>query len=131
MVECCLFVLTIMAIQSSFLLQIIIWFGMEEETDFEQEVVDTFPFEFDETDALLANSLKNESHYVGKKLSTDKRVPGRIGEPEFYEFWRDTLRAPEFVLTTLREGYRFPFREHPPSSMDWNNRFICFSCFIV
>ena len=87
-------------------------------------VRDTPDFQFDEEDVNLAQSLYNESRYLGKRLSTDRRVPGRIGKAEFYSFWRDTLEAPDFVLRTLQEGYRFPFREKPPGSMAWNNR--CF-----
>ena len=95
-------------------------FAMEDET--EQDVFVSPQFQYDEDDRKLAQSLVNESRYLGKRLSTDKRVPGRIGEEQFYQFWRDELKAPPFVLQTLREGYRFPFREKPPGSMAWNNR---------
>ena len=41
--------------------------------------------------------------------TTDIRVSGRIGNPEFFPFWRDELKASDFVLSTISEGYKFPF----------------------
>ena len=38
------------------------------------------------------------------------------------DFWKSTLCAPEFVLDTLRLGYRIPFAEYPPSCFLANNR---------
>ena len=49
---------------------------------------------------------------MGKQLSTDIRVPGRIGNEAFFPFWRDVLKAPQFVLDTISEGYKFPFNDH-------------------
>ena len=48
-------------------------------------------------------------------------VPRRIGDPQFYPFWRDILKAPEFVLSTIRVGYIIPFLSEPPSSFLVNN----------
>ena len=70
--------------------------------------------EGDEEDLDLINSLANEVSYVGKKLTTDKRVPGRINHPIFFSFWKNELKASDFVLNTLQNGYRFPFCKIPP-----------------
>ena len=75
-------------------------------------------FQFEEGEEVLACSLVN---YLGKQLSTNKLVPGRIGDPQFYPFWRDILKAPEFVLSTIRGGYIIPFLSEPPSSFLVNN----------
>ena len=69
--------------------------------------------EGDEGDAEFIKSLANELSYVGKKLTTDKRVPGWINDPAFFSFWEKELKASPFVLETLRNGYRFPFKEIP------------------
>ena len=45
-----------------------------------------------------------------------KDVPGRISDPQFYAFWRDTLQAPEEILSSLRDGYKIPLAEYPPKS---------------
>jgi hypothetical protein len=58
----------------------------------------------------------------GKQLSTDIRVPGSICNPQYYNYWKDVLKAPEFVLQTLRSGYKFLLRETPPPSFEPNNR---------
>ena len=70
----------------------------------------------------MASVLINNASYAGRKLTTDIRVPGRIGNPEFFPFWRDELKASEFVLSTISEGYKFPFSSIPPSSFCANNK---------
>ena len=79
-------------------------------------------FLYEEGDAALAKTLVNEAAYLGKRLTTDARVPGRIGREEFYDFWKNELKASPFVLDTLRRGYGFPFKQRPPASMVANNR---------
>ena len=74
-----------------------------------------------EEESSLAKSLVNEASYIGRKLCTDQRVPGRIGDKQFYPFWEKVLKAPEFVLKTISEGYRFPFTQEPPASYCKNN----------
>ena len=78
--------------------------------------------EGDEEDLDLIKSLANEMSYAGKKLTTDKRVPGRINNSDFFSFWENELKASPFVLNTLKDGYRFPFHEIPPSGIACNNR---------
>ena len=64
----------------------------------------------------LADSLINQAEYVGCKLSTDVRVPGRIGDSKYFLFWKDELKASDFVLDTISSGCKFPFQSLPPSS---------------
>ena len=45
--------------------------------------------------------------------TTSSGVKGRLSTS--FEFWKNTLHAPEFVLDTVRRGYRLPFAEYPPS----------------
>ena len=75
----------------------------------------------EEEDPDLFGVLVNNASYAGRKLTTDRRVPGRIGNKQFFPFWRDILQAPPFVLTTLAEGYKFPFSSYPPPSFCKNN----------
>ena len=71
----------------------------------------------------VAKILVNNAVYAGRKLSTDSRVPGRIGRPEFYDFWEKELQASDFILSTIRHGYQFPFISVPrPSSYCKNNK---------
>ena len=71
---------------------------------------------------FVADELVNESHYAGRRLTTNIHVPGRIGNAEFFNFWRDELKASEFVLKTISEGYEFPFSEIPPPGEHKNNK---------
>ena len=79
-------------------------------------------FELPPEEEEVAKLLANNSVYVGKKLTTDARVPGRIGKPEYFSFWRDELKASDFILNTIRNGYKFPFDSVPPESMCKNNK---------
>ena len=45
-----------------------------------------------------------------------------LGLEEFFPFWRDKLKASPFVLSTISEGYKFPFISIPPSSYCANNK---------
>ena len=87
-------------------------------------------FVFEEGEEDISKTLSNETEYLGKRLSTDQRVPGRVGRPEFVSFWEHELKASPFVLQTIKNGYSFPFRQLPPSSMVKNNRKCCFLDFV-
>ena len=91
----------------------------ENET-FLDPVFSTFSYK-DENKELI-QIIENESEYAGRRLTTDTRVPGRINETRFYDFWKNYLKASDFVLSTLKEGYKFPFKEQPPASIACNNR---------
>ena len=59
---------------------------------------------------------------MGKKLSTNKGVPGRLkADPSYYKFMRDVIKAPESVVAVYREGYRPPWISPPPSFQKFKN----------
>ena len=74
------------------------------------------------SDPMEDKKLILESALLKAPLSTNVRVPGNIHRPEYFNFWKDTLKADKFVLSTLKEGYKLPFREIPPEYMEPNNR---------
>ena len=41
---------------------------------------------------------------------------------ENLEFWEHDLKAPPFVLSTIKHGYFLPFNEYPPPSEEKNNK---------
>ena len=64
----------------------------------------------------MPEALVNAAEYVRKKLSTDKRVPGRLrSSPDFLNFMEEVIKAPEEVLQVYREGYRPPWISEPPT----------------
>ena len=60
--------------------------------------------------------------YVGRRLTTDTRVPGRIGDPVFFDFWKNTLKAQPWHLDLVQNGYKIPLIEFPPQSFCENNK---------
>jgi hypothetical protein len=50
----------------------------------------------------------------------DASVVGRL--PRCLPFWRDTLKANQFVLDIIEHGYTIPFMEEPPPAYAANNR---------
>ena len=47
--------------------------------------------------------------------------PGRIHLEEYRDFWKDILGASNWVLETLKEGYKLPFAELPGPYEERNN----------
>ena len=78
-------------------------------------------FGLDESELEVAKMLVNNSSYAGRKLSTDVRVPGRISDPKYYDFWENTLKANKFCLGIVKYGYKFPLISIPPKSYCRNN----------
>jgi hypothetical protein len=58
-------------------------------------------FGLGQEESELAQMLVDNSVYAGRQLMTDALVPGRIGNPEFYSFWRDELQASYFLISAL------------------------------
>ena len=81
-----------------------------------------YTLDCDDDDSEVVKSLVNEFDYVGNKLSTDVRVPGRIGNKKFYKFWKEELKASSFILSTISEGYRFLLVSIPPPGLHKNNK---------
>ena len=42
-------------------------------------------------------------------------LPGSIHKKEVQNFWRKELKASEWVMTVLEEGYVIPFTKPPPA----------------
>ena len=62
----------------------------------------------------LAIFLKNTSDYVGKALVTNKDVPGRLLNPEFGDFYKNVIKAPNDMVEVYASGYEIPFEDGPP-----------------
>lgn len=55
-------------------------------------------------------------------VNREQFIPGSIHKKEVYEFWREELRASDWVLKTLRDGYSIPFNEEPEPYQEKNNK---------
>ena len=74
----------------------------------------------------LAIFLKNTSDYVGKALVTNRNVPGRLLNPDFEDFYRNVIKAPNDMCEVYASGYEIPFENGPPSmSADQKQCFLC------
>ena len=82
----------------------------------------TLDIDCHEADNSMLGQLTNDASYVGRRLSTDTRVPGHIHRPEFRQFWEDVLQPDEYVMGVIRDGYRLPFYEIPPPGFHPNNK---------
>ena len=80
--------------------------------DSSSEDVLQHPVEFDFSSFFLGSY--DDFHFK----STSSGVKGRSSASIDF----GTLSAPEFVLDTIRRGYRLPFAEYPPSCLLANNR---------
>ena len=78
--------------------------------------------DFDTSDETLVKTLCNETNYIGKKLTTNTKVPGGIKNPDFFNFWKNDLKAGNFQLSVISEGYKIPFDAFPPESCEKINK---------
>jgi len=62
---------------------------------------------------FLDNRDEEEPAYLGFE-------PGAIHKQEFRPFWRDVLKADEWVLNTLEKGYMIPFSSSPTQYEEQN-----------
>lgn len=78
--------------------------------------------------ASAKNDPKEEKkHFLKSAInaappSSDPRVPGNIHRPEFFSFWKDTLKADPYVLDILKDGFKLPFKTPPVHSIEPNNK---------
>ena len=73
---------------------------------------------FDNEEEDLGRSLENEGDYIGKKLSTNSSVPGRLcRDPNYPDFYRDVLKADKKVIKIVTKGYLVPFDLNPPPAI--------------
>ena len=73
-----------------------------------------FVGETGDSEEHLAIFLKNKSEYVGKALVTNRDVPGRLLNPEFEDFYRNVIKAPNDMCEVYAFGYEIPFENAPP-----------------
>ena len=70
---------------------------------------------FDNEEQVLGKVLENEAAYVGKKLSTNNMVPGRLCRvPHYAAFYRDVLKADQQVFNVVSFGNVVPFETESP-----------------
>ena len=82
---------------------------------------------FDNEEKELGKTLKNEGVYMGKKLTTNTAVPGRLCRDKSYaEFYKDMLEADEKIVKMVANGYKVPFDEEPPDIFAENKK-NCFA----
>jgi len=48
--------------------------------------------------------------------------PGSIHKPEYRNFWKDVLKADEWVMNTIDKGYMIPFHS-PPTQYEEPNKY--------
>ena len=78
---------------------------------------------FDNEEQELGKALENESVYMGKKLTTNTAVPGRLCRDRRYqEFYREVLDADEKIVKIVANGYKVPFDKEPLSAFAKNNK---------
>ena len=76
----------------------------------------------DDEDFGLVQSLTNEGEYLGRRLTTNKAVPGNIHKQKYRSFWKEVLKPSKLVMDTIEQGYSLPFESVPPPSFEKNNR---------
>ena len=70
----------------------------------------------------VLDSLVNDAQYIGRKLTTNTKVPGNIHKPEFRDFWLNEIKPTEFVKDLIVNKYKLPFSSVPPKSFEGNNK---------
>ncbi len=73
--------------------------------------------------SLAADSGCNVTSGARQKIDLIKEFyPGSIHSEDVRNFWRTELKAGEWVMELLKEGYVIPFVEHPPAYEEANNK---------
>ena len=71
---------------------------------------------FDNEEQEFGKALENESVYMGKKLTTNMVVPGRLCiDRRYVDFYKEVLDAGEKILKIDANGYKVPFDKEPPA----------------
>ena len=77
---------------------------------------------FHSSESDLAHSLVNEAAYLGKPLTMNVGVPGRLSSSsEFGDFYENVLLADQETIAIVRYGYVVPFEEIPPKAQFTRN----------
>ena len=78
---------------------------------------------FDNEEQDLGKVLENESVYMGKKLTTNTAVPGRLCRDRRYvDFYKEVLDSHKKIVKIVANGYKVPFDEEPPAVFTENNK---------
>ena len=70
----------------------------------------------------VVESLSNDAMYIGRKLTTNTKVPGNIHKMEYRNFWLNEIKPTNFVKDVVENKYKLPFSSIPPKSFEGNNR---------
>ena len=77
----------------------------------------------DNEETELGKALENEGVYMGKKLTTNTAVPGRLCRDKSYaEFYKDVLEANEKIVKMVANGYKVSFDEESLDVFAENNK---------
>ena len=77
---------------------------------------------FDNEEKELGKAFENEGVYMGKKLTTNTAVPGRLCRDKSYaKFYKDVLEAEKKIVKMVANGYKVPFDEEPLALFAENN----------
>ena len=93
---------------------------METFTEFAQDDLTRFKdWETGKGEEHLCDFVPGNLEKGGRKLQTDVKVPGRIlGRDEVYS----RVGASQYIVDTVRDGYRLVFDSLPPASFAKNNK---------
>ena len=72
----------------------------------------------------MEEMLVNNIEYVGKRLSTNSGVLGRLKKPQFADY-EDVLKADAETMAVVRHGYIILSQSMPPVSSDTKNNGSC------
>ena len=68
-------------------------------------------------------ALMQSKRIEGTKILSNTLTPKIKGSLKRHiSFWRETLKANSFILSTIEHGYKIPFRLNPPSLRFENNK---------
>jgi len=68
-------------------------------------------------------SINNEAEIEESLLEEEQFRPGRIHEKEYFDYWKNELKAAAWTLNVLENGYKLPFKNgiEPPLYEEKNN----------
>ena len=76
---------------------------------------------YGEDEKHVVDNLTNDAFYVGRKLSTNRKVPGNIHREEYQDFWMNKIKPSQMIKDVIEHKYRLPFSSEPPRSfVVWN-----------
>ena len=77
---------------------------------------------YGEDEKPVVDNLTNDAFYVGRKLSTNRKVPGNIHREEYQDFWMNKIKPSQMIKDVIEHKYRLPFSSEPPRSFEGNNK---------